>query len=1042
MFESVNSKPDFLGFEHEMLKFWDEKNIINKYLTKNNSSDKTYSFIDGPITANNPMGVHHAWGRTYKDLYQRYKTMQGYEQRYQNGFDGQGLWIEVEVEKELGFKSKKDIEKFGIDKFVELCKQRVDKFSDIQTKQSIRLGYWMDWENSYHTKSDENNYTIWHFLKVCYEKGLLYEGHDVMPWCRRCGTGLSEHEIVTEGYQEVVHKSVYVKFQLEDSLNEFLVVWTTTPWTLPANTAAAVNPESTYIKVQQNEEYYYIGKNAISFLKGPFDIIDELKGADLIGREYIGPFDDLPVQENVKHRVIAWEEVGDEGTGIVHIAPGAGKEDYVLGKKHQLDIIAPIDDSGDYIEGFGKFSGLNVSVVNDLIFNDLKEKNILYKIEQIKHRYPVCWRCGEELVFRLVTEWFIAVDPFREQVMDVTRKIKWIPEFGLARELDWLKNMDDWMISKKRYYGLALPIYKCDECNSFEVIGSEYELKERSVEGWDLFEGHSPHKPWVDYVKIKCKNCNSLVSRIKDVGNPWLDAGIVPYSTLKYRSDKDYWKKWFPADWISESFPGQFRNWFYSMLAMSTILENTEPYQTVFSYALMRDEKGDEMHKSKGNAIWFEDAADEMGVDSMRWLYSRQNPANNLNFGFNGSNEVKRRFLIPLWNVYSFFVTYANIDGFVSNTNNTNESTNYLDKWIISELNELIDSVTNNLDNYDSATASYKVEEFIELLSNWYVRRNRRRFWKSENDVDKQSAYQSLYQCLYTLCHLLAPFMPFITDKIYQNLVCSHDDSAPVSVHLGEWPISDNRLIETNLSSQVRLTKNLVSLGRSVRQKSGVRVRQPLSKILISGALITDSELQDYMNKQISEELNVKEVIFDSQSEGIFKYIVNLRYDLLGPRLGNDVNLLAEGLKNIDLDIIARKVISEGYVDIEGFKIAKEELNIQIEDISHYSSIYENNYVVSLDTILDKDLINEGMAREFVHNVQNIRKELGFNIEDRITIEFQTDDELTKAIEQFEKYISSETLSLSTTQSSIDNSRSIESNILGKSISFYITKVN
>ena len=1041
MFEPVNSRPDFIGLEYEMMKFWDEESIVEKYLNKNNDADKKYSFIDGPITANNPMGVHHAWGRTYKDLYQRYKTMQGYEQRYQNGFDGQGLWIEVEVEKELGFKSKKDIEKFGIDKFVELCKQRVDKFSAIQTKQSIRLGYWMDWDNSYHTKSDENNYTIWHFLKVCCEKGLLYEGNDVMPWCRRCGTGLSEHEIVTEGYQEVTHKSVFVKFQIQNTDNEFLIIWTTTPWTLPANIAAAVNPESIYIKVEQNQEYYYIAKNTVSFLKGPYEIVEEIKGETLVGMEYIGPFDNLTIQKDVIHKVIPWEEVGDEGTGIVHIAPGAGKEDYALGKKYNLTTIAPIDDSGDYVDGFDKYTGMNVSDVNDEIFNDLKEKNILYKIEQIVHRYPVCWRCGEELVFRLVSEWFISVDPFREQIMDVTRKIRWIPEFGLARELDWLKNMDDWMISKKRYYGLALPIYKCEDCNEFEVIGSEYELKERAIEGWDLFEGHSPHKPWVDYVKIECTNCKLPLSRIKDVGNPWLDAGIVPYSTLKYRSDKDYWSKWFPADWISESFPGQFRNWFYYMLAMSTVLENTEPYQNVFSYALMRDEKGDEMHKSKGNAIWFEDAADEMGVDSMRWLYSRQNPANNLNFGFNVANEVKRRFLIPLWNVYSFFVTYANIDDFVPSQENR-KYTNYLDRWIISELNELVEFVTNNLDNYDSAAASYKVEEFIELLSNWYVRRNRRRFWKSENDADKQFAYQALYECLYTLCHLLAPFMPFITDKIYQNLVRTHDNKSPKSVHLGNWPISDKNLIDPNLSSQVRLSKTLVSLGRSVRQKSGIRVRQPISQIIISGAFISDNELQEYMNQQITEELNVKEVVFDNSIEGIFKYIVNLRFDLLGPRLGNDINLVANTLKNMDSDLIAREAISKGYVEIDGIKIDKEEFNIQIEDISHFSSIYENNYVVSLNTTLDENLINEGIAREFIHNVQNIRKDSGFNIEDRISIEFEGDEELSKAILQFEKYISSETLALNLQKSNLNKKSDFESTILGKSISLNVSKVH
>tara|TARA_A100001037_G_scaffold306027_2_gene348718 strand:- start:486 stop:1829 length:1344 start_codon:yes stop_codon:yes gene_type:complete len=447
------------------------------------------------------------------------------------------------------------------------------------------------------------------------------------------------------------------------------------------------------------------------------------------------------------------------------------------------------------------------------------------------------------------------------------------------------------------------------------------------------------------------------------------------------------------------------------------------------------------MHKSKGNAIWFEDAADEMGVDSMRWLYSRQNPANNLNFGFNVANEVKRRFLIPLWNVYSFFVTYANIDDFVP-SQEKRKYTNYLDRWIISELNELVEFVTNNLDNYDSAAASYKVEEFIELLSNWYVRRNRRRFWKSENDADKQFAYQALYECLYTLCHLLAPFMPFITDKIYQNLVRTHDNKSPKSVHLGNWPISDKNLIDPNLSSQVRLSKTLVSLGRSVRQKSGIRVRQPISQIIISGAFISDNELQEYMNQQITEELNVKEVVFDNSIEGIFKYIVNLRFDLLGPRLGNDINLVANTLKNMDSDLIAREAISKGYVEIDGIKIDKEEFNIQIEDISHFSSIYENNYVVSLNTTLDENLINEGIAREFIHNVQNIRKDSGFNIEDRISIEFEGDEELSKAILQFEKYISSETLALNLQKSNLNKKSDFESTILGKSISLNVSKVH
>ncbi|MCH2312272.1 MAG: class I tRNA ligase family protein, partial [SAR202 cluster bacterium] len=634
MFKSVNPKVDFIELEANINNWWNENNIVKKYLSKNDDSSKRFSFIDGPITANNRMGVHHAWGRTYKDLYQRFKTMQGYKQRYQNGFDGQGLWIEVEVEKELGFKSKRDIESYGIDKFVEMCKQRVIKFSDIQTEQSKQLAYWMDWDNSYHTMSDENNYTIWHFLKRCYEKGWLYEGTDVMPWCPRCGTGLSEHEIVTEGYQEIVHPGLFVRFPLKTLDNKHteqqsMLIWTTTPWTLSSNIAAAVNPDLTYVRVLAetnqgaDEEILYLAKGrAKESLKGKFQILNELKGHELVGREYNSPFAELPVQKGVKHRVISWDDVSeDEGTGIVHIAPGAGKEDFALSKPEGLQVIAPLDETGVFIDGFDWLTGKSVYEVNEQIFDNLKSKGVFYHLEKYKHRYPVCWRCNSELVFRLVNEWFISMKDLRHKIADITKNIKWIPAFGLQRELDWLKNMDDWMVSKKRYWGLALPIYKC-ECGNFDVIGSEKELKQRAVSGWSKFDGKTPHRPWIDFVEIECSLCGKQISRIKDVGNPWLDAGIVPFSTLGYRNDRDNWKEWFPADWISESFPGQFRNWFYSLLTMSTVLENIEPTKAIFSYALMRDEKGAEMHKSKGNAIWFEDAAEKMGVDAMRWLYS------------------------------------------------------------------------------------------------------------------------------------------------------------------------------------------------------------------------------------------------------------------------------------------------------------------------------------------------------------------------------------------------------------------------------------
>jgi len=504
VFKPVSTKVDFPALERETLRWWYESGVVEKYLKRNEKSKKRWSFIDGPITANNPMGVHHAWGRTYKDLYQRFHTMLGERQRYQNGFDCQGLWVEVEVEKELGFTSKQDIEAYGIARFVEKCKERVWKYAAVQTEQSKRLGYFMDWDNSYYTMSDENNYMIWHFLKVCHERGWIYRGADVMPWCPRCATGLSEME-VSEGYQERTHTSLFARFPLEGRDREYLLVWTTTPWTLAANVAAAVHPDLTYQKVKQGDDIYYVAREAVpNAIRGEYEVVGEVKGSDMLGWRYRGPFDELPAEQGVEHRVIPWDAVdAAEGTGIVHIAPGAGREDYQLGKEHNLAVVAPLDESGVYVDGFDWLTGMRVATVAEPIVENLREKGLLYHAYPHTHRYPTCWRCGTDLVFRLVEEWYIAVDPWREQIMEVAKAVRWIPEFGLERELDWLRNMDDWMISKKRYWGLALPIWTCDACGWFDVIGSETELKERAVAGWEEFEGHTPHRPWGDAVKIR-----------------------------------------------------------------------------------------------------------------------------------------------------------------------------------------------------------------------------------------------------------------------------------------------------------------------------------------------------------------------------------------------------------------------------------------------------------------------------------------------------------------------------------------------------------
>ncbi|MBM4402577.1 MAG: isoleucine--tRNA ligase, partial [Candidatus Cloacimonetes bacterium] len=764
MFKEVSLHPNFPKLEEKILRFWKENNVLPKCLAKNKSSKKRFSFLDGPITANNPMAVHHAWGRTLKDLYQRYKNMQGFVERFQNGFDNQGLWVEVEVEKKLGFKTKKDIEKFGIAKFIEKCKEHTLRFAKIQTEQSKRLGYFMDWENSYYTMSDENNYAIWHFLKKVWQDGNLYKGRDSVPWCPRCGTAISQHEILSEEYQELTHDSVFLKYPLikvepftRSHLSQgrtFFLVWTTTPWTIPGNVALAVNPDLEYWLVRDYTgiNFWVVESKAEEIFAGEVEVVKKLSGEKLVGLKYQAPFDSLPAVKQAKldnpetfHAVVASKELvsAEEGTGIVHIATGCGTEDFRLGQEKDLPVLPAIDESANYLSGYEDLIGKNAKDNPRLVLDHPLLKKFVFKIEPYTHRYPVCWRCKTELVWRVVDEWYIAMDAtrhiaaknYRRRLQEVIRDVHWIPSFGYGRELDWLRNMEDWLISKKRYWGLALPIWECEGCGNFEVIGSKEELSKRAVSGWEEFDGHTPHRPWVDKVKIECTRCGGRMGRISDVGNPWLDAGIVSFSTLKYFSDKPYWQKWFPADLVLEGLAGQFKNWFYSLLTMSVVLENKAPFKTLLGHALVKDEKGEEMHKSKGNAIWFDDAAEKMGVDIMRWLYLKQNPAIDLNFGYGPAELIKRRFFLILWNCYKFFVTYTQLDlkssrGLtgIKKEISTEKELPILDRWINSRLNQLVKTVTNQLDDFNNATAARAIEDFVvNDFSTWYIRRSRDR---------------------------------------------------------------------------------------------------------------------------------------------------------------------------------------------------------------------------------------------------------------------------------------------------------------------------
>ena len=1119
-FKDVPTKVDFPGQERELLQFWRETDAFKK-MCLNHKDDPKWSFIDGPITANNPMGVHHGWGRTYKDLILRFRTMQGHNLRYQNGFDCQGLWVEVEVEKEMGFTSKKDIEDYGLDKFVRRCKARVLRYAAVQTEQSMRLGYWMDWNDpdqlreladmlmedpaqtitvegpngtvtdsveqiigrlglpelagSYFTFSNENNYMIWSFLKKCWQNGWLYRGADVMPWCPRCATAISQHEIVTDGYAELTHRSVILRFPLraedgsqriEDGLPESLLIWTTTPWTLTSNVAAAVGPELDYVKVRNADEVLYLSKGTLHMLRGDYTVLDKLKGEEMVGWSYDGPFDDLPAAQKPgglteldelisgieinavqAHRVIAWEEVGEtEGTGIVHIATGCGAEDFELGREHGFPFLVPLEDEGHFVDGFGWLTGRHVSQVATPIFEDLERKELLYNVENYTHRYPTCWRCKTELVFRLVDEWFISMgevydkpreaitaeekaSSLRYQIMDVVDQIRWIPEFGHAREMDWLRNMHDWMISKKRYWGLALPIWICEGCGHHEVIGDEVELKARAIAGWDDFDGHTPHRPHIDAVKLECTQCSSVMSRIPDVGNPWLDAGIVPFSTLSYRADQDYWRKWYPADWISESFPGQFRNWFYSLLAMGTVMDSSPPFMENFGYATLLAEDGRAMHKSWGNSIEFSEAADQMGVDVMRWLFCAHKPENDLLFGYNRGDETRRRFLIPLWNVYSFFITYANLDNWepnggpdalLSNENfdpansegPTPLSDNLLDRWVLARLNQIITPVTESMENSDPLSAAIRIEAFLEDVTNWYVRRSRRRFWKSELDDDKNTAYATLYHLLVKFTRLLAPFVPFVTETMYQNLVRSVYSNAYESVHHTAWPTADSQTIDKDLIDGMALARQVASVGLSARNTAGLKVRQPLSRALaFTGGRHT---LRPELIAIIIDELNVKDFEFVEDPEKLISYRILPNNKLLGPRFGAQFPEIRTALSGADAAVIAASVQAGRAITLEldgqTIELSPAEVLVQTQPAEGMAVAADKQVTVAVDATITPELRSEGLAREIVRRVQSMRKAADFDISDRITTHYQAEGDLADVFHTWGEYIKTETL--------------------------------
>lgn len=1003
--------PNLVRNEEEILKFWEDNKIFNKVKEKNKKTGKYYAFLDGPITANNEMKLHHCWNRSLKDIMLRYKALQGFDAHYQNGFDAQGLWVEVGVEKMLGLKDKRDILKFGMDKFTEACIERVNHFANIISAQSQRLGQWMDWNDSYFTNSDTNITSIWYFLKKCYEKGWLIEKFRPMPWCSHCGTSLSEHELA-DSYQDMEHVAVFFKLPIFERDWDMLV-WTTTPWTLSSNVAIAVNPELVYCvcNIKSSNRKLVVGKNAIKVLKDDLISVEtEVLGSELVGLTYQTCFEELE-EQNFVHKIVPWEDVdAEEGSGAVHIAPGCGAEDFELGQRLSLPNVCPVDESGIFYPNFGFFAGKDAGEVSDLVFDQLKARGKLYYTHKYKHRYPVCWRCKKPLIFRLTKEWYIKADEIRQQLIDAVETVVWQPEFMKKRMLDWLVNMGDWNISRKRFYGLPLPFYRCEKCGKLTVVGSLEELKKLSSESQVDALPHL-HRPYIDDIEITCPECGAKVRRVSEVGDCWLDAGITPFSTKKYFTDKEFFKKNFPAECVIEM-KEQIRLWFYSLLFMSVTLTGKAPYKKVIGFAMLVAEDGSKFSKSGPNNISFNDLVDKTGADVIRYLFASNNMLNDTRFGFSITDEIKRK-LLGLWNAYVFFNTYAlidkpKLDGFKINF----ESFDTTDKWLWEQCNKFIENSTVNYDNNNYFLVVRDFENLIDNLTNWYIRVNRRRFWKSDDEEDKLNAYFSLYNALKTICRVMSPILPFMTEHIWQNMVREVEKSEKESIFLSSFPTaSDVRF--PNLDEQTQAVREIIAIGQRLRNENQIKVKQPLKTMFLNVNEETKKAAKTF-EQIIKDELNIKEVIFENDNNKFNDAYLTVNFKTAGAVLKGDV----QKLKNMLLEATEEQVqnfvsqFKEGKVSVFEFENLDSSLfNLCYRAKEEYVIATENDKTVVLDVTIDENLMLEGLARELIRSIQVLRKQANFKVEERISIAFLDPTEnIKRVIEIFGDRIKQEVL--------------------------------
>lgn len=1017
MFRPVSPKLNIVLMEEGILRFWKTHQIFRKSLEQREGCPE-YVFYEGPPTANGKPGVHHVLARAFKDVFPRYKIMRGYHVIRRGGWDTHGLPVEIEVEKKLGFTNKQQIEDYGIDRFNQLCRESAFSYIQEWEKLTDRIAFWVDLGTAYITYKNEYIESIWWILKNFWDKGLLYQGFKVVPYCPRCGTPLSDHEVAL-GYDEATDPSVFVRMPLVDEPETSLLVWTTTPWTLPANVAVAAHPNETYVVVEHHLEDGGSEKLILAeallekvFEGQTYRLLKKMKGKDLKGKRYKPLFTFVPPEKPAHYVVLGDFVTMEDGTGLVHIAPAFGAEDMNAALEYDLPVIMTVAPNGTFTSDVRPWAGMFVKDADPLIMEDLRQRGLLFRAGTYTHTYPFCWRCDTPLLYYARPTWYIRTSQFKERMVELNEQINWYPShIKNGRFGNWLANNIDWALGRERYWGTPLPVWECEQCKHQECIGSVAELSNkvgRDLSGLDL------HRPHVDEVTYPCPECGSKMRRVPELIDVWFDSGSMPYAQWHYPfENQEVFAKQYPADFICEAVD-QTRGWFYSLHAISTLLNDQLSFKNVICLGLILDGKGEKMSKSRGNVADPWDVLNKHGADAMRWyLYTASPPGQERRYSSELVSEVVRNFTLTLWNTYSFFVTYANLDGWKPDASVKPQYSD-LDRWLRSSLHSLVRDVTEALENYDVLGATRPIETFVDQLSNWYLRRSRRRFWKSESDDDKQAAYATLYEALVTLSKLLAPTMPFMAEELYQNLVRGVDANAAESVHLARWPEYDPTVIDERLNREMALVMKLASVGHAARNKANRKVRQPLAEAAFSVGNAEEMRVVEAYADLLEDELNVKKVrVLDTTAEAV-SYSLNPLPKQLGQKYGSKFPFIRKALLELDAESAAKQLLAgnavEVRVDGETYTILPEEVEVRAAAREGFAVASEGAYLAALVTDLTPDLVKEGLAREFVRRVQDLRKQADLEISDRIRLYYSATPLLAEAVRDFASYIQAETL--------------------------------